>query len=161
MPIAVGDRLPNVTLRQLTPEGITEVTTAELFANKKAILFAVPGAFTPTCSDRHLPGFVTNADALRAKGYDLIACVAVNDPFVMGAWSKVSQVGDKVVMLSDGNAELVKALGLELDASGFGLGLRSKRYVMVLDDGKVTDLRVEANPGAVEVSGAEALLAGA
>ncbi len=159
MTIAVGDRLPAATLRRMSAEGIEEVETESLFAGKKTALFAVPGAFTPTCSAQHLPGFIANADALAAKGVTQIVCVAVNDPFVLDAWAKQSDAGDAVLILSDGNGEFTRALGLELDGSGFGLGQRSKRYAMLVDDGVVTVLKVEANPGVVEVSGAEDLLA--
>jgi peroxiredoxin (alkyl hydroperoxide reductase subunit C) len=141
-----------------TAEGPKEVSTDDLFKGKKVVMFAVPGAFTPTCSVKHMPGFVQNADAIKAKGVDSVICVAVNDVFVMGAWGKEQGAGDKVVMLSDGSAMLTKALGLELDLTARGLGVRSQRYALVAEDGKVTHLAVEA-PGGFEVSKAEAILA--
>ena len=152
MTIQVGDRLPAANLKRLTADGIKDVSVGDLTRGKKVVLFAVPGAFTPTCSERHLPGFVEQADALKAKGVDAIACVAVNDPFVLGAWEKASNVGGKVKMLSDGNGEFTRALGLEFDGSGFGLGTRSRRYAMVVDDGTVKTLLVEevAEPGREE-----------
>jgi peroxiredoxin len=157
MTIKVGDKLPSVKLRHLTPEGPKEVTTDELFAGKKAVLFAVPGAFTPTCSAKHAPGFVANFDEFVKRGVELIACVAVNDVFVMGAWGKTQEAEGKVVMLADGNGELTRALELGFDASGVGLGYRSLRYAMVLEDGVVTLLNVE-KPGNFEVSKAEVVL---
>src|SRR5437879_3977658 len=134
MTIKVGDRLPEATLRTMTAEGPQAKTTSEIFGGKTVALFAVPGAFTPTCSARHLPGFVEHAKQLKAKGVDQIACVAVNDVFVMDAWGKAHSVGDDVLMLSDGNGEFTKALGLELDASKFGMGPRSQRYSLVAKD---------------------------
>jgi peroxiredoxin len=159
MTIKVGDRLPEATLRQMTAEGIKNVSVNELTRGRKVVLFAVPGAFTPTCSERHLPGFLEQAEALRAKGVDAIACVAVNDPFVLNAWDKASNVGGRVQILSDGNAEFTKALGLDFDASGFGLGTRSKRYAMVVEDGVVRTLLVEDVPSQAERSSASAILA--
>ena len=132
------------------------VTTNELFGGKRVVLFAVPGAFTPTCSEAHLPGYVVNADAIKAKGVDDIVCIAVNDAFVMGAWGTAGNA-DAITMVGDGNGEFTKAIGLEMDGSGFGLGTRSQRYAMVVDDGTVTKLAVEA-PGQFEVSKAEAIL---
>ena len=157
MTIKVGDKIPSVTLRHLTAEGPKAVTTDELFGGKKAVLFAVPGAFTPTCSAKHVPSFVRNYDELVAKGIELIACVSVNDAFVMGAWGKDQKADGKIVMLADGNGDLTKAIDLGFDASGFGLGFRSQRYAMVLDDGVVTVLNVE-KPGTFEVSSGEAIL---
>ena len=157
MSIQVGDKVPSATLRYLSPEGPKEISTDELFRGKKVALFAVPGAFTPTCSQRHLPGYVEKAADLKAKGIDQIACVSVNDAFVMGAWGKAQNVGDKVMMLADGSGEFTKALGLELDARGMGLGMRSQRYSMLVDNGVVKKLNVEA-PRAFEVSSAEAML---
>ena len=157
MTIKVGDKIPSVTLRHLTAEGPKAVTTDELFGGKKAVLFAVPGAFTPTCSAKHVPSFVRNYDELVAKGIELIACVSVNDAFVMGAWGKGQKADGKIVMLADGNGDLTKAIDLGFDASGFGLGFRSQRYAMVLDDGVVTVLNVE-KPGTFEVSSGEAIL---
>jgi peroxiredoxin len=159
MTIQVGDKLPSATLKQLTAEGIKDVSTADLTRGKKVVLFAVPGAFTPTCSERHLPGFVEQADALKAKGVDAVACVAVNDPFVLSAWEKSRNVGGKVQMLSDGNGEFTRALGLEFDGSGFGLGKRSRRYAMVVEDGTVRTLLVEEVPSQAEASSASAILA--
>ena len=157
MTIKVGDRLPEATLRTMTPEGPQAKTTSNLFAGKTVALFAVPGAFTPTCSARHLPGFLDNAKALKAKGVDLIACVAVNDVFVMDAWGKAQHVGDDVLMLSDGNGDFTKALGLELDGSKFGMGPRSQRYSLVAKDGVVAQLNVEAG-GEYRVSAADHML---
>lgn len=157
MPIKVGDRLPDATLKRLS-DGIQDVSVREVFAGKKVVLFAVPGAFTPTCSARHLPGFVEHFDALRAKGIDTIACMAVNDPFVMSAWAKQQNVPEGLLMLSDGNAEFTRKLGLELDATPFGMGIRAQRFALVADDGVVTHLFVEA-PGEFRVSSAEHVLA--
>jgi peroxiredoxin len=157
MTIKVGDKLPSAKLSHFTAEGPRPITPEELFGGKKAVLFALPGAFTPTCSAKHLPGFLSHYDALKAKGVDVIACISVNDAFVMNAWGKDQNVGDKVVMLADGNGDFAKAVGLTLDGTGFGMGLRSLRYAMVLDDNTVTVLNVEA-PGAFEVSSAEAVL---
>lgn len=158
MTIQVGESIPSAKLMQGTAEGPKETTTEELFGGKTVVLFGVPGAFTPTCSAKHLPGFVTQFDALRAKGADVVACMAVNDAFVMAAWGKDQGVGDKVVMLADGSAEFTKKLGLELDLTARGLGVRSQRFALVAKDGKVTHVAVEA-PGAFEVSKAEAVLA--
>jgi peroxiredoxin len=157
MAIKVGDKLPSATLKVAGADGIKDVSTDELFKGRKVVLFAVPGAFTPTCSAKHLPGFVQNADAIRAKGVDAIVCLAVNDAFVMGAWGKDQKVGDKVVMAADGNAEWTRALGLELDGTRFGMGTRAQRFAMVVQDGVVRALHVEA-PGKFEVSSAEAVL---
>ena len=157
MAIQVGDKIPSASLRKLTPEGPKEVSTDEIFKGKKVALFAVPGAFTPTCSNKHLPGFVEKAGDIKGKGVDTIACVAVNDAFVMGAWGKAQNCDGKVEMLADGNGDFTRALGLELDASKNGLGQRSKRYSMIVEDGVVKQLNVEA-PGAFEVSSAEHML---
>jgi glutaredoxin/glutathione-dependent peroxiredoxin len=159
MAIQVGDRLPAVNLKQLTPEGIKDVSTAELTRGRKVVLFAVPGAFTPTCSEKHLPGFLDQAEAIKAKGVDAIVCVAVNDPFVLSAWEKARNVDGRVRMLSDGNAEFARALGLDFDASGFGLGTRSKRYAMIVEDGTVKTLLIEDAPTQAEKSSAAAILA--
>jgi peroxiredoxin (alkyl hydroperoxide reductase subunit C) len=156
--IKVGDSLPSLKLMSATADGPKELSTDELFKGKKVVLFAVPGAFTPTCSAKHLPGFVQKAAEFKAKGVDAIACVAVNDVFVMSAWAKDQGVGDQIVMLADGSAQFTKALGLELDLIGRGLGVRSQRYALVADDGKVVHLAVE-QPGDFEVSRAEAVLA--
>lgn len=158
MTINVGDKVPAVSLNHMTESGPAEITSDEIFAGKKVVLFALPGAFTPTCSAKHLPGFVQHADAIKAKGVDTIACLSVNDAFVMGAWGKDQNVGDKVLMLADGNAEFSEALGLAFDASGFGMGKRAQRFAMVVEDGTVTKLAVE-EPRAFEVSSAEAILA--
>lgn len=159
MTIKVGDSIPTSKLAQATPDGPKEISTDEIFKGKKVVLFAVPGAFTPTCSAKHLPGFVQNVDALKAKGVDTVACVAVNDAFVMQAWGKDQGVGDKIMMLADGSGNFTKALGLELDLMGRGLGMRSQRYALVAQDGKVTHLAIEP-PGGFDVSKAEAILAG-
>lgn len=159
MPISVGDQLPEATLTTMTSEGPTPMTTKDLTSGRKIVLFAVPGAFTPTCHKKHLPGFIANADALKAKGVDTIACVAVNDVFVMDAWGKQSGDGGKIIFLADGNADFTKAIGLDVDASGFGMGTRSHRYAMIVDDGRVTSLHVEPQAGQAEVSSAEAILA--
>ena len=158
MTINVGDKLPSVTLKQLTPEGVKEFTTDDIFRGKKVGLFAVPGAFTPACSQRHLPGYVDKAANLKAKGVDEIAWVAVNDAFVMGAWGKEQKTEGKIRMLADGSGDFARALGLELDLTKGGLGVRSKRYAMLVDNGIVRSLNVEAQPGQVEVSSAEAML---
>jgi glutaredoxin/glutathione-dependent peroxiredoxin len=158
MTIQVGDRIPSGSFRIKTDEGIKELSTDEIFKGKKVVLFSVPGAFTPTCSAKHLPGFVQKAGDFKGKGIDTIACLSVNDAFVMDAWGKDQKVGDKVVMLADGNADFAKAIGLELDATGVGLGVRSQRFAMVVQDGVVKGLHVE-QPGAFEVSSAEAVLA--
>jgi len=158
MTINVGDKIPSVTLKQLTPEGVKEFITDEIFRDKKVVLFAVPGAFTPACSQRHLPGFVDRAANIKAKGIDEIVCVAVNDAFVMGAWGKEQKTEGKVRMLADGSGDFARALGLELDLTKGGLGIRSKRYAMLVDNGVVKSLNIEAQPGQVDVSGAEAML---
>lgn len=157
MSIKVGDRVPSVDLKHMTGDGMADISTDALFAGKKVVLFALPGAFTPTCSAKHLPGFVQSAAAIGAKGVDTIACLSVNDAFVMNEWGKAQNVGDTVMMLADGNADFTMAVGLEMDGSGFGMGTRSQRYAMVVDDGVVTALWVEA-PGAFEVSSAENVL---
>jgi peroxiredoxin len=158
MTINVGDKLPSVTLRQVTPEGPKEISSDDFFRGKKVALFAVPGAFTPACSQRHLPGYVDKASDIRAKGVDEIACVAVNDAAVMGAWGKDQKAEGKVTMLADGSGDFVRALGLELDLSKGGLGVRSKRYSMLVDNGVVKSLQVEQQPGQVDASSAEAML---
>jgi len=158
MTIKVGDTIPSMKLMVATADGPKETSTDEIFKGKKVVLFAVPGAFTPTCSAKHLPGFVQNADTFRSKGVDTVACISVNDAFVMGAWGKDQGTGDKVTMLADGAAAFAKALGLELDLNGRGMGWRSQRYALVAEDGKVTHLGVE-QPGGFEVSKAESILA--
>jgi len=157
MTISVGDNIPEATLMQMSAQGPVPVSTVDLFSGKKVVLFAVPGAFTPTCSAQHLPGFIDNADAISAKGVDSIICMSVNDVFVMDAWGKDRDVGDKVSMIADGNGELTKALGLGLDGSGFGLGQRSQRFSMIVDDGVVTNLNLEEG-GEFKNSAAEVAL---
>lgn len=159
MPISAGEMLPEATLTTMTSEGPTPMTTKDLTSGRKVVLFAVPGAFTPTCHKKHLPGFTANADALKAKGVDTIACVSVNDVFVMDAWGQQSGADGKIMFLADGNGDFTKAIGMDLDASGFGMGTRSHRYAMIIDDGRVTSLHVEPQAGRAEVSGAEAILA--
>ncbi len=156
MTIQVGDKVPAVTLNMMGPQGPQEITTDEVFSGKKVVMFAVPGAFTPGCSMTHLPGFVVNADKIKAMGVDTIACLSVNDAFVMGAWGE-AQNASEILMLADGNAELTQALDLVLDGSGFGMGTRSQRYAMIVDNGTVTHLNVEPGAG-IEVSSAEAMM---
>lgn len=158
MTIQVGDSIPAVKIFEATMEGPREVDVAEFFKGKTVVLFGVPGAFTPTCSAKHLPGYVLNAQALTDKGVDLVACMSVNDAFVMAAWGKDQGITDQVVMLADGSAALTKAMGLEMDLSLRGLGVRCQRFALVAKDGKVTHIAVEA-PGAFEVSKAESVLA--
>lgn len=158
MAISVGDRIPDVTLRTMTDDGPKPVQSTDVLGKGKVVLFAVPGAFTPTCSDHHLPGFVLRADELAAKGVDTVACVSVNDAFVMGAWGASQEADGKVLMLADGNGEFTAKIGLEMDGSGFGLGTRSQRYAAILEDGVVTDLAVETAPG-LDVSSVESVLA--
>ena len=157
MTIKVGDKVPSATLMQKQDGGPKPVKTDDLFAGKKVVVFALPGAFTPTCSAKHLPGFIQHADEIRAKGVDAIACISVNDAFVMGAWGDQQGAGDKVMMLADGNGEFTRALGLEMDGTRFGMGQRSQRYAMIVEDGVVTALSVE-EPGAFSVSSAEAVI---
>lgn len=157
MSIEAGDKMPSGVFGVMTAEGPGALSTDELFSGKKVVLVSVPGAFTPTCSMNHLPGFVAQAAALRDKGIDTIACTAVNDVFVMDAWGKDRGVGDDVLMLADGNGDYAKALGLEMDASGFGMGSRGQRFAIVVDDGRATHVAVEA-PGQFEVSKVEAVL---
>ena len=156
MSIQQGDRLPEATLHTMRDGRPTAVTTSELFSGKKVVMFAVPGAFTPTCSEAHLPGYVVQADAIKAKGIDDIICVAVNDAFVMGAWGKAGNA-NALTMVGDGNGDFTKAIGLEMDGSGFGLGTRSQRYAMVIEDGVVNTLAVEAG-SQLDVSSAESIL---
>ena len=157
MTIETGQKIPATTFIQPTAEGPQPVSGEEFFKGKRVALFSVPGAFTPTCSAKHLPGFVEQADALKAKGIDEVACTAVNDAFVMGAWGKANGVDGKVTMLADGNGDFAKAVGLEMDGSKFGLGARGQRFAMVVNDGVVEQLHVEA-PGEFRVSSAEYLL---
>jgi len=156
MTIQVGDKVPAAIFKVMTDEGPKDLTSDEVFGGKKVVFFAVPGAFTPGCSMTHLPGFVVNSDAIKAKGVDTIACMAVNDAFVMGAWSK-AQNADEILMLADGNGEFTSAIGLELDASGFGMGIRALRFGMIVDNCTVSHLAIEA-PGEIKASSAEAML---
>jgi len=154
--IAVGDKIPDVGLWTMTADGPKAVTSGEALGTGKVVLFGVPGAFTPTCSDHHLPGYVVRAEDIRSKGVDRIACIAVNDAFVMGAWAASREAGE-LVMLADGNGDFAKATGLEMDGSGFGLGRRNQRFAAIIEDGVVRHLAVEAGPG-LDVSSAESIL---
>lgn len=156
MTITVGDKMPEGTLMTMGESGPQPITSSELFDGKKVVLFAVPGAFTPGCSMTHLPGYVVNADAIKAKGVDTIACLSVNDAFVMGAWGE-NQNADAILMLADGNGDYTNALGLELDGRGFGMGMRSQRFAMIVNDGVVEHLNIEEGPG-VDVSSAETMM---
>src|SRR5436190_2535097 len=160
MTIKVGDQIPSMKLMMGTPDGPKETSTDEVFKGKKVVLFAVPGAFTPTCHKNHMPGFVTNADKIKAKGIDTIAVTAVNDVFVMNEWKKASGADGKVEVLADGAGEFAKSVGLDMDMSAGGMGVRSKRYAMVVDDGVVKTLNIEDAPGKADISGAENLLKG-
>jgi len=155
--IKAGDRMPAGTFKRMTKEGPKDLTADDLFKGKRVVLFSVPGAFTPTCDAKHLPGFVQLADQIRAKGVDTIACMAVNDVFVMNAWGKASSVGDKILMLADGNGDYSRALGLEMDGSKFGMGMRGKRFAIIVKDGLATAVNVE-EPGQFKVSAAEYVL---
>ncbi len=156
--ITVGDKLPEATFKTVTADGAKSLTTAEIFGGKKVVLFGVPGAFTPTCSNNHLPGYLENHDAIVARGVDAIAVVAVNDHFVMDAWARATESNGKILFLADGNADFVRAAGLDMDLSAGGLGTRSKRFSMIVEDGKVTALNVEDAPGQAVESGAAKLL---
>lgn len=156
MTISTGDKIPASTLKTMGDKGPEDITTDTIFGGKTVVLFAVPGAFTPGCSMTHLPGYVANADRIKAKGVDTIACMAVNDAFVMDAWGK-SQNAEEILMLGDGNGEFTRALELELDGTGFGLGMRSQRFAMIVKDGVVSHLAVEEGPG-IDVSSAESIL---
>lgn len=156
MAIEIGQKVPDVKLKTVDGQ---DISTTELFRGKKVVLFAVPGAFSPTCSDYHLPGFIDHAAEIRAKGVDTIACVGVNDHFVMGAWAKLRETGDKILMLADGNGDFARAMGLEADARPWGMGHRSRRYAAVIQDGVIKDLKVD-QPGRLEVSAAEEVLKG-
>lgn len=158
MTVAVGQRLPEATFKTISADGPKEVTTAELFGGKKVVLFGVPGAFTPTCNNNHLPGYLENRDAILAKGVDQIAVVAVNDVFVMGAWARSTGGEGKILFLADGSGNFARAAGLDIDLSGGGLGLRNKRFSMIVEDGVVKALNVEEAPGKAVTSGAAALL---
>ncbi len=157
MTIKAGDKMPSGAFKTMTAEGAKEVSTDALFGGKTVVLFSVPGAFTPTCDAKHLPGYLQHFDALKSKGVDTIACMAVNDMFVMNAWGKSSQVGDKVLMLADGNGDYTRALGLELDARGFGMGMRGQRFAIIVKDGVATQVNIEAG-GEFKVSAAEHVL---
>ncbi|MDY0871394.1 peroxiredoxin [Dongia rigui] len=157
MTIKIGDKIPAVSLKTMDKDGMQTLSTDDIFKGKKVVLFALPGAFTPTCSAKHLPGFITNAGAIKGKGVDTIACLSVNDAFVMDAWGKAQNAGENVLMLADGNADFSKAVGLTMDGTGYGMGIRASRYAMVVDDGVVKALNVEA-PGAFEVSSAESIM---
>jgi len=157
MTIKVGDKIPSVSIKTMDKDGMQTLSTDDIFKGKKVVLFALPGAFTPTCSAKHLPGFVNNAAAIKGKGVDTIACLSVNDAFVMDAWGKSQNAGENVLMLADGNADFSKAVGLTMDGTGYGMGIRASRYAMVVDNGVVKALNVEA-PGAFEVSSAEAIM---
>ena len=157
MAIKEGDKIPSVTLQRMTSEGPKPISTDELFKGKRVVVVGVPGAFTPTCSTKHLPGFVDNVDAIKAKGVDTVACVSVNDAFVMDSWGKAQNADDKVLMLGDGNADFTKALGFETDISKFGMGVRSRRVAMLVEDGVVKKLLLEEGAG-LDVSTAENLL---
>ena len=158
MSISIGDRIPDIEIKTMGPEGApVPIRTGHALGTGKVVLFAVPGAFTPGCSKVHLPGFVLQADELKAKGIDTIACVSVNDAWVMDAWGEAQGVGDKILLLADGSGEFTKAMGLELDGTGFGLGARSQRYAAVIEDGVVTSLDIETGPG-ISVSSCEAVL---
>jgi peroxiredoxin len=158
MTIKIGDKLPEASFKIMTDDGAKNITTAEVFAGKKVVLFAVPGAFTPTCSNNHLPGYLENHDAILAKGVDTIAVVAVNDQFVMRAWARFTGAEGKILFLADGSGHFVKSIGLDMDLSAGGLGLRSKRFSMIVEDGKVTALNVEDAPGQAVISGAAKIL---
>jgi peroxiredoxin len=157
MTIQVGDKMPEGKFTRMTQDGPSKLTTDELFKGKTVVLFSVPGAFTPTCDAKHLPGFVELADQIKAKGVDTIACTAVNDVFVMNAWGKSGGVGNHILMLADGNGEYAKALGLDMDASSYGMGLRGKRFALIVKDGVATHVNVEA-PGEFKVSAADYVL---
>jgi len=158
MTIKAGDKMPSGTFKRMTKDGPKDITSDEIFRGKRVVLFSLPGAFTPTCDAKHLPGYVELAEQIRAKGVDTIACMAVNDVFVMNAWGKAQSVGDKVLMLADGNGDYARALGLELDAKGYGMGMRGQRFAIIVKDGVATAVDVE-QPGQFKVSAAEHVLA--
>lgn len=158
MTIKTGDKIPAITLKRLGAEGMEDIDIAAHIAGKKVVIFGAPGAFTPSCDQQHLPGYVENADAIRAKGVDEIICIAVNDPFVIDHWGKTAGAEGKVTMIPDGNAALTKALGLDFDGSGFGLATRSKRFAMIVNDGVVESLDIEEKPSDVALSGAQACM---
>jgi peroxiredoxin len=158
MPISAGDRLPDVSFKVMTSDGPDTRSTADIFGGKKVAAFAVPGAFTPTCHAKHVPSFLDNLDVLKTKGVDEVVCISVNDPFVMGAWSKDTGADGKITFLADGNGEFTKAIGFEFDASAAGLGIRSRRFAMIVDDGVVSWVQSEDGPGTIENTSAEVLL---
>lgn len=158
MTIAIGESLPETKFKFFSADGPAETSTADLFKGKKVVLFGVPGAFTPTCNNNHLPGYVTKLDDIKAKGVDTVAVISVNDVFVMKAWQEASGKGSDIMFLSDGSAEFVKQVGLDMDMTGFGMGVRAKRFSMIVEDGKVTTLNIEDNPGQAVDSGAEKIL---
>ena len=158
MTINVGDKIPSVDLAIMTADGPQGISTDDIFAGKKVAIFGLPGAFTPTCSAQHVPSYVENHSALAAKGVDAVGCMSVNDAFVMGAWGKDQQVGNNVTMLADGSAAYTQALGLELDLTARGMGVRCQRFAIVVDDGVVSALQIEENPGGIEMTGAQAIL---
>jgi glutaredoxin/glutathione-dependent peroxiredoxin len=157
MTLKVGDSIPSATLMQMKDGAPRTVKTDELFSGRKVVIFALPGAFTPTCSAKHLPGFIQHADEMKSRGVDVIACISVNDAFVMGAWGNAHGSGEKVMMLADGNGDFTKSVGLEMDATKFGMGIRSQRYSMLVEDGVITQLNIE-EPGAFSVSSAEHIM---
>ena len=156
--IAAGERIPEATFHIMTADGPSEISSEEVFAGKKVVLFAVPGAYTPTCHMKHLPGFIQHADGFKAKGVDSIVCTAVNDPFVLDHWAKATGADGKIIFLADGNANFAKTIGADLDASAVGLGTRSKRYAMLVEDGEVKSVHVEDAPTEVTTSSADTLL---
>ncbi len=159
MPIAKGEALPDASFVTMTAEGPTQLSSADVFNGRKVVLFAVPGAFTPTCHAKHLPGFMAKIEEIKAKGVDTIACISVNDAFVLDAWARQTGASDQIMFLADGNADFTRKVGLEMDASGFGMGTRSQRYAMIVDDAKVLELFVEPAAGQAEVTSADAVLA--
>ena len=158
MAVQVGDKVPSTTLQHMTDGGPADISSDEIFSGKKVVLFALPGAFTPTCSAKHLPGYIENAAALKGKGVDTIACMSVNDAFVMGAWGKDQGAGDAVMMLADGSADYANAMGLSLDLTARGMGVRATRFSLLVDNGVVQSVNVEENPGEAVATGAEAML---
>lgn len=158
MTIKAGDSIPSVTVKKMGAAGLEDFNLADHIAGKRAILFAVPGAFTPTCHQKHLPGYVAKADEIKSKGIDEIICIAVNDPFVMAHWEEVSGAKGKVTLVPDGNAAFTREIGMDFDGSGAGLSVRSKRYAMIVENGIVKDIQIEEAPGALALSGAEACL---
>lgn len=158
MSIQIGDKIPSVTISTMTSDGVQEISTDEIFGGKKVVMFALPGAFTPTCSASHLPGYVVKHDEIKAKGIDAIACLSVNDAFVMDAWGKSQNTNGNILMLADGSCNLTQALGMDLDLTERNLGVRSQRYVLIAEDGVVTHLNVDPSPGELKVSDADTVL---